>query len=179
MRIVAYLYSDPLLDSPPQPEWEVDIERVYQDLGDRHAWQQLIKDCQDPPDCLLIRRLEELGDTPQQVGDRLAQLEAFGIEIIATEQSYRSSGLDDANPTEARAYLIQILQELEHSQRRRRLRQGHARNRLKALPPPGKAPYGYRRGKERYILDRSTAPVVKDFFERFLLFGSLRGQYAI
>ena len=175
MRLVAYLYSDPLLDSPSQPEWGVAVERVYQDLGDRHAWQQLIQDCQDPPDCLLVRRLEEFGDTPTEVGDRLAQLEAFGIEIVATEQSYRSSGLDDANPTEARAYLIQILQELEHSQRRRRLRQGHARNRLKALPPPGKAPYGYRRGKERYILDRSTAPVVKDFFERFLLFGSLRG----
>ena len=175
MRIVAYLYSDPLLDFLPQPEWGVDVE-LYQDLGDRHEWQQLIKDCQEsPPDCLLLRRLEELGDTPSQVGDRLAQLEAFGIEIIATEQSYRSSSLDTANPTEARAYLVQILQEIEHSQRRRRLRQGHARNRLKALPPPGKAPYGYRRGKERYILDRSTAPVVKDFFERFLLFGSLRG----
>ena len=176
MKIVAYLYSDPLLDSPSQPEWGVDVEQVYQDLGDRHGWQQLVKDCQaNPPNCLLVRRLEELGDTPQQVGDRLAQLEAFGIEIIATEQSYRSSSLDDANPTEARAYLVQLLQEIEHSQRRSRLRQGHARNRLKALPPPGKAPYGYRRGKERYILDRSTAPVVKDFFERFLLFGSLRG----
>ena len=175
MKIFAYLYSDPLLDSPPQPEWGVDVE-LYQDLGDRHAWQQLVKDCQaNPPDCLLVRRLEELGDTPTEVSDRLAQLEAFGIEIIATEQSYRSSSLNNANPTEARAYLIQILQEIEHSQRRRRLRQGHARNRLKALPPPGKAPYGYRRGKERYILDRSTAPVVKDFFERFLLFGSLRG----
>ena len=56
-----------------------------------------------------------------------------------------------------------------------RIRQGHARNRLKALPPPGKAPYGYRRGKDRYILDRTTAPVVKEFFEQFLLYGSLRG----
>ncbi|HEY9637462.1 MAG TPA: recombinase family protein, partial [Coleofasciculaceae cyanobacterium] len=56
----------------------------------------------------------------------------------------------------------------------RRIRQGYARNRLKALPPPGKAPYGYRRGKDRYILDRSTAPVVKEFFEQFLLYGSLR-----
>ena len=52
---------------------------------------------------------------------------------------------------------------------------GHARNRLKMLPPPGKAPYGYRRGQDRYIIDKSTAPVVKDFFERFILFGSLRG----
>ncbi len=47
--------------------------------------------------------------------------------------------------------------------------------RLHHLPPPGKAPYGYRKTKERYQLDRSTAPVVKDFFERFLRLGSLRG----
>lgn len=56
-----------------------------------------------------------------------------------------------------------------------KLQQGHEQNRINALPPPGKAPYGYRRGKDRYIIDRSTAPVIKDFFEQFLLFGSLRG----
>lgn len=38
-----------------------------------------------------------------------------------------------------------------------------------------KAPYGYRRGKERYILDRSVSPIVKEFFDRFLIYGSLRG----
>ena len=43
------------------------------------------------------------------------------------------------------------------------------------MPPPGKAPYGYRRGQDKYIIDKSTAPVVRDFYERFLLFGSLRG----
>jgi hypothetical protein len=72
--------------------------------------------------------------------------------------------------------LLQLLQHLQYEQRSRRIRQGHARNRVKALPPPGKAPYGYRRGKNRYTVDRSTAPVVKDFFEHFLLYGSLRGS---
>lgn len=56
-----------------------------------------------------------------------------------------------------------------------KIKEGHARNRLKALPPPGRAPYGYKRGKERYTIDRATAPIVKDFFEQFLLYGSLRG----
>jgi hypothetical protein len=56
-----------------------------------------------------------------------------------------------------------------------RLRESHARNRFQALPPPGRAPYGYRRGKDRYIVDRATAGVIKDFFEHFLLYGSLRG----
>mgnify|MGYP003339245554 CR=1 FL=1 len=55
------------------------------------------------------------------------------------------------------------------------IREGHARNRLKGLPPPGRAPYGYRRGKDRYTIDRAAAAVVKDFFEHFLLYGSLRG----
>ncbi|MDJ0714293.1 MAG: recombinase family protein [Prochloraceae cyanobacterium] len=170
MEIIAYLYSDPLLDSLPSPEiWGQEVDRVYQDLGKRQQLLQLIEDCQTkPPNYLLIRRLEELGDTLEEVGDRLTQLESLGVEIVATEQDYTSSELKKAN-------LAKILEEIANNQRCRRLKQGHARNRLKTLPPPGKAPYGYRRGKDRYIIDRSTAPVVKDFCDRFLLFGSLRG----
>jgi DNA invertase Pin-like site-specific DNA recombinase len=118
--------------------------------------------------------LEELGDSLEEVSDRLTQLEALGIDIIATEQSYSSSQLSNGDSTDIRANLLKLLSEIQNYQRSRRIRQGYARNRLKALPPPGKAPYGYRRGKDRYILDRSTAPVVKEFFEQFLLYGSLR-----
>ncbi len=177
MTTIAYLYSDPLLESPPDVSiWGLEVDRVYQDLGKRHSLQQLIEDCQKhPPNYLLIRRLEELGDSLEEVSDRLSELEALGIEIIATEQPYNSSQLKNAEPNDIRVNLTKLLQEIENNQRRRRIRQGHARNRIKSLPPPGKAPYGYRRGKDRYILDRSTAPVVKDFFERFLLYGSLRG----
>jgi hypothetical protein len=64
---------------------------------------------------------------------------------------------------------------LAAKQDREALRQGHARNRLRELPPPGRAPFGYRRNRNRYIIDRHTAPIVKDFFDRFLLYGSLRG----
>ncbi|MGK7916734.1 MAG: recombinase family protein [Prochloraceae cyanobacterium] len=177
MKTIAYLYSDPLLESPPSPEiWGLEVDKVYQDLGNRQQLQQLLADCQvEPPDCLLIRRLEELGDTVEESIARLTQLESLGIEIAATEQAYSSSQLNNATSREIKANLAKLLPEIERNQRRRRLRQGHARNRLKTLPPPGKAPYGYRRGKDKYIIDRSTAPVVKDFFERFLLFGSLRG----
>jgi hypothetical protein len=73
------------------------------------------------------------------------------------------------------ADLLKLLQQVQREQRSRRIRQGHAQNRVMALPPPGKAPYGYRRSKHRYVVDRSTAPVVKDFFEQFLLYGSLSG----
>jgi hypothetical protein len=107
-----------------------------------------------------------------EISDRLTQIEAMGVQIIATEQSYSSS---QSTNTSIRADLLKLLGEIQREASSRRIRQGHARNRLKVLPPPGKAPYGYRRGKDRYILDRSTAPIVKDFFEQFLLYGSLRG----
>jgi DNA invertase Pin-like site-specific DNA recombinase len=177
MKIIAYLYNDPLLESPTNPiVWGFEVDQVYQDLGGRQQLEQLLADCQaEPVDYLLIQRLDALGDTLEEVSDRLSQLEALNLEIIATEQPYHSSQFSGADPPHIRAQLFQLLGEIQNHQRRRRLCQGHARNRLQALPPPGKAPYGYRRGKDRYILDRSTAPVVKDFFEQFLLYGSLRG----
>ena len=154
----------------------MEIDRVYQDLGGDQQLQQLLSDCQaQPPDYLLVRRLEELGDSLEAVREMVAQLEALGINLIATEQPYSSSQLSNANASEIRANLFEAAPRDSRNQRSRRIRQGHARNRLKAHPPPGKAPYGYRREKERYIIDRTTAPVVKEFFERFLLFGSLRG----
>ena len=54
-----------------------------------------------------------------------------------------------------------------------RVRRGHARQRHLAHPPPGRAPYGYRRGRDRYTIDRQAAPVMRAFFERFGLYGSL------
>ncbi|MDY6786050.1 MAG: recombinase family protein [Cyanobacteriota bacterium] len=177
MQIIAYLYSDPLLDAPPSPEiWGLEIDRVYEDRGQRQQLQHLLADCKTrPPAYLLVRRLEELGDSLNAVESAIEFLEGLGIEIIATEQNYSTSQLQNADATDLRAHLSQLLQEIEQTQRRRRLSRGHARNRIAALPPPGKACYGYRRGKDRYILDRSTAPAIKDFFDRYLLFGSLRG----
>lgn len=166
MKIIAYTYSDPLLEPAPAAFiWGWEVDRVYQDLGERQQLWQLLKDCQtEPADYLLIRRLEELGDSVEEVSDRLTQLKSLGIELVATEAE-----------VPLQVNLLQLLQQIQYSQRSRRIRQGHARSRLRASPPPGKAPYGYRRGKDRYILDRSAAPVVKDFFEQFLLYGSLRG----
>ncbi len=177
MKILAYVYSDPLLEIPPEEYfWGLEVDRVYQDLGQRQQLQQLIRDCQtETPSYLLIRRLEELGDTIEEISDRLLLLESLGIDIIAVEQDYSSSQFKQAKPADIKANLAKLLAQAQKNRLQTRLKQGHARNRLKALPPPGKAPYGYRRGQDKYIIDKSTAPVVKDFFERFLLFGSLRG----
>ncbi|AFZ14404.1 Recombinase [Crinalium epipsammum PCC 9333] len=166
MRIIAYIYTDPLLESAPDSNiWGWEIDRVYQDLGGRQQLKQLFKDCiAEPADYLLIRRLEDLGDSVAEVCDRISEIESLKIQLVATECEIPQQ-----------LQLLQLLQQIQYNQRRDRIRQGHARNRLKAAPPPGKVPYGYKRGKDRYILDRSAAPVVKDFFEQFLLYGSLRG----
>lgn len=197
MKIFAYTYTDPLLESSPElGSWEWEIDQVYEDLGKRSQLQKLIVDCQtEIPDLLLVRRLEELGDTVQDITSLLSKIEEMGIALIAVEQGYNSSQVNSqvdsqinslinsqTNPqsdTQIKHHtqleLLKLLQEIQKQQRSRRIRQGHARKRLDAAPPPGKIPYGYRRGKEKYIIDRTASPVVKDFFERFLLYGSLRG----
>ena len=179
MTIFAYTYTDPLLESSPDlSDWEWEIDRVYEDLGKRSQLQKLIIDCQtEAPDILLVRRLEDLGDTVTDVTLRLSEIEGMGITLIAVEQGYNSSQTYSQTQTETHPQreLLKLLHEIQNQQRSRRIRQGHARKRLDAAPPPGKIPYGYRRGKEKYIIDRTTCPVVKDFFECFLLYGSLRG----
>jgi DNA invertase Pin-like site-specific DNA recombinase len=197
-EVLAYSYSDPLLESVPNVSvWGRRIDRVYQDIGDRQQLRQLVADCRSTSvACVLLRRLDELGDSVQEISDRLAELEALGIPLIVTEEAMDLSAGDavedvvrDCSGSQSeeppgelhyqrvqRSDLLYLLQTLQDRQRRRRLQQGHARNRVKALPPPGKAPYGYRRGKERYAIDRTTAPIVKEFFEHFLLYGSLRSS---
>lgn len=177
MKIIAYIYSDPLLEFAPHENiWGLEVDKVYQDLGKHEQLEQLIADCKlEQPDYLLLRRLDELGNNLKIISDRLNQLESLGIKIITTEQDYDSPQWSQFDHQKLKLNLSNLLQQIQVNKRRIRLEQGHARNRLKILPPPGKAPYGYRRGQERFIIDKSTAPVVKDFFERFLLFGSLRG----
>ena len=190
MTIFAYTYTDPLLEVAPETDsWGWEVDRVYEDFGKRCSegsrqgrcssrtatrsqLQQLLADCQtNPPQYLLVRRLEELGDNLEEVSTRITEIQALGITLVAVEQAYNSA----ENTANSRIELINLIQQIQSQQRSRRIRQGHARNRLEAAPPPGKAPYGYKRSKTKYIIDRTTAPVVKDFFDNFLLYGSLRG----
>ena len=166
MKVVAYRYSDPLLDPPEETiDWGRTVDRVYHDLGGRQEWEQLLQECQEnPPETILIKCWGDLGESLEEVRSAIAQLETLGANLLTLED-------ESSNHQQ----LFRFVESLHQEQRSRKLRQGHARSRLNAHPPPGKAPYGYRRGKERYIIDRSTAPVVKEFFEHFLLYGSLRG----
>jgi DNA invertase Pin-like site-specific DNA recombinase len=175
LKIVAYSYSDPGGEVPPEKsDWGWEVDRVYQDYDpDRPQFQSLLSDCdQEKFDYLLLRRLEELGESVVQVGDRLSALQRSGVKILVLDQDAGAIVSDFPAQTSP---LLTLLANLEAAQRSRQIRRGHARNRLKSLPPPGKPPYGYRRGKERYILDRAAAIIVKDFVEYFLLYGSLRG----
>ncbi|MGB3511495.1 MAG: recombinase family protein [Microcoleaceae cyanobacterium] len=177
MKIIAYSYTDPLLETPPDPKiWGWEIDQIYHDLGDRQLLQQLLQDCQTQPiDYLLIRKLEELGDSVEEVCDLLAQMESLNIQIIPLDSDININPNSPSKTAPSKIDLLKLLNQIRQHQHSRKIRQAYARKRIKAIPPPGKAPYGYRRGKDRYTLDRSAAPVVKDFFESFLLFASLRG----
>lgn len=172
MHIAAYLYTDSPLESPIDGNlwgWEVDV--IYHDraLGtERPQLDALLRQI-PASDYLLVRRLDELGDCLRSVTEHLAQIEAAGTVVIATEQTYQTA-TGASTPQ-----ILSVLSDIATAIQKRRIRRGHAANRLKALPPPGKAPYGYRRGKQGYVVDRTTAPVLKSFFEQFLLYGSLRG----
>ena len=173
VHIAAYLYTDPQLDAAIDGNlWGWEVDRVYHDRvsgTQRPQLQALLKQV-PAPDYLLVRRLDELGDCLQSVTERLTKLEAAGTVVIATEQTYQTPTTGESSNDLAR-----VLADVAAAQQQRRIRAGHAAKRLKALPPPGKAPYGYRRGKQGYVVDRTTAPVLKAFFEQFLLYGSLRG----
>ncbi|NJK29207.1 MAG: recombinase family protein [Acaryochloris sp. SU_5_25] len=192
MRIFAYLCQDLTWETPLDPTiWGWEVDRVYQDLDWRRSQlTALLQSCQtDPPEYLLLLRLEDLGESLSQVTQHLMQLESWGICILALEQAYCSPqaplGVGTEDPlvgtsapdhVSSAAQLFVLLDAIQAEQRSRRIRHGHAQNRIQRRPPPGKAPYGYRRGKDRYVIDRTVAPVVKDFFEHFLLYGSLRGS---
>jgi len=187
MRVVAYCCSNALLEPITAPTlWGDEVDQVYCDQGpwppsmERPQLKQLLQDSQSaPPDYLLVRHLAELGDSLESVATRLAQFEGQGITVIAAEDDYATRRDTETAPCSAapprHQSLWQLAASIQRQQQRQRLQQGHARSRLNGLPPPGKAPYGYRRGKDRYILDRATAPVVRAFFDHFLLFGSMRG----
>ena len=174
--IAAYVYTDPLISSAAGgQDWfdriPVTVDRIYRDQGDRSELTQLLADGQSGKvHQVWLAQLADLGETMTAVGDRLNELQQLGIEVRL--------GDGDAADESARSALASFsaLQAVAETQRRRSLRRGHARNRVNALPPPGKAPYGYRRGSDRYLIDRTTAPIIKEFVEHFLLYGTLRGS---
>ncbi len=175
MSTLAYIYYDPILEKRPDVStWGWILSRVYEDTDSRRSQLQALRQdaAHSSPHYLVLRRLEELGDSLKAVTDCLSELERLGVCVVALEQNYRS---DRTAATDSTPDLLALLKEIQQQQQSRKIRQGHAQNRIKGLPPPGKAPYGYRRGRDRYIIDKTVAVVVREFFDYFLLYGSLRG----
>lgn len=65
MRIVAYGYSDPILEPAPDENiWGWEVDRVYQDRGSRRQRNQFLQDNQtELVDYLLVRSWEELDNS--------------------------------------------------------------------------------------------------------------------
>lgn len=170
--IITYSYTDSIIDQVPDSFiWGLEVDKNYQDIDSRLAFNQLINHCQnDPPNYVLIRSLHELGNSFAQILKAIALIESLNVEIIAIEQPYNSTNFKTLNLEKKQ----QIWQQIEKKIYQRKLQKGHGKNRLQALPPPGRSPYGYQKGKEGYIINRSTAPIVKDFFDYYLKYASLR-----
>lgn len=183
MHTVAYLYYDAAWEDRSDPTgWGWSLDAVYEDSDPRRSQlQALLKNAaQSPPSYLVIRHLEELGTSLQAVLQVLTQLRALGVHVVALKQPSWSKEMFralavTAQDIEFQPELLEVFSEIQQQQRCRQIRQGHALNRLKGLPPPGKAPYGYRRGRDRYVIDRSVTPILRDFFDHFLIYGSVRG----
>ncbi|MFQ3613810.1 MAG: recombinase family protein, partial [Cyanobacteriota bacterium] len=93
----------------------------------------------------------------QQAGIQLSLVTESGVQTPADAETW-----------------IPLLAEIPHQLQSRRLCRSQAKNRLAGKPPPGPAPFGYRREGDRYVPDRKQAGIVEDFFQHFLLYGSLR-----
>ncbi|QQE63399.1 recombinase [Leptolyngbya sp. BL0902] len=135
-----------------------------------HLAQLLADNHHTPADYLWVNALAALGDSPAAVQQCLEALAQAGtaVRVGAEPAMAFATGTALANG-------LDPIAAMQDQQQRRQKRAGHARNRLQALPPPGKAPYGYRRGQERYLIDRTASPVITAFVNEFLLYGSLRG----
>ncbi len=171
MSVCGYLYTPA---HAPLPEQELawlkaqGADSILHDWGSRTYLEELLQGiAAGSVQQVLLVRLADLGERAEEVHQRLLQIQQARIQLsLATE-----SGLH--TPSDA-ADWIPLLAEIPHQLQSRRLCHSQAQNRLAGKPPPGPAPFGYRREGDRYVLDRRQAPIVQDFFQNFLLYGSLR-----
>ncbi len=176
MDRLGYLYYAPHMDPVEMDPVETELaalkaagsSEVYQDWGSRSYLEKLHALIQEHQvEIVYLRRLEDAGDTLAQVHSFLSMCQSAGTTI----QLVTATG--SLIPPDSATW-IQLLSDLPSAVQRRQALNTHAQNRLNLKPPPGSPPFGYRREQDRYVLDRRQAAIVKDFFNHFLLYGSLR-----
>ncbi len=188
MRVVAYRYcnvEDNLLGLPASfAAWTID--RVYQDfaiqsgsmleISSRSQLQQFFQDCDRyPVAVLLVQCLTDLGDSLDSIRAILDRCQAINCRVQVSERTAPIDGPSGPLTASSLSDMLEHAQIFNTQLRSRSIREGHARKRLKVLPPPGRVPYGYLRLPKCYGIDPATAPIVKALFDQFLLFGSVRG----
>ncbi len=172
MRIVAYRYcsnAGPIEWSQGFSTWPID--RFYQDFAHipgRPQLKQLLRDCGEA-ELLLVEAWAELGDSVGEVQQVLADCQAIGLMVYAL-----ANGPPAPNSGGVGSQIVDF-NDLQRQLRSRSIQRGHGQNRLQALPPPGRVPFGYVRSPQCYVIDPVAAPIVKALFDQFLLFGSVRG----
>ncbi|MCM1982302.1 recombinase family protein [Lyngbya confervoides] len=199
MQIWSYRYADNSGTDPeyPWPPVALPFLPLIQDQyadnePHRPALGALFQRCQGhPPDYLLLADLGDLAKTEVEVLQVLDRLQALQVkplvlpktpepvkdlQLYAPQMASLNQGPDPLSlvPLSSSDYFC-LGMHCRQGEHQKKLQLGHHRNRLQGRPPPGKPPFGYRRGKQRYLIDRRTAPIVKAFYEHFLLYGSLRG----
>ncbi|MGQ9836694.1 MAG: recombinase family protein [Cyanobacteriota bacterium] len=171
MSVCSYLYTPSYAALEEQGAlWlkAQGADPVLHDWGSRIYLENLLQRITDGSvQQLLLLRLSDLGDRVDEVHKRLLQIQQAGIRLsLVTESGVQT-------PANAEAWLP-LLADIPHQLQSRRLCRSQASNRLAGKPPPGPAPFGYRREGDRYVLDRKQSGIVEDFFQHFLLYGSLR-----
>ncbi|MEM9534993.1 MAG: recombinase family protein [Cyanobacteria bacterium P01_E01_bin.45] len=174
MRKLGYIYRPAIM--PPSQKEQLLLQQsgateTVVDLGDRHHYINLVQQygSAEAADLrLYVLSLTDLGETAPKVEQQVQFWLQRGAELwVVTEDGAQSLGDREVLET----WLAQLPQELKG----RHIAEGHAQNRLNRKPPPGPAPFGYRRVGNTYELDEQPAQLVRAFFDRFLLFGSIRG----
>lgn len=171
-QIIGYVFIPDRL-GPPDPT-EADLlsnagaALVHTDWGSRDYRSLVLEQLRSEASTqLLLRRLADLGDSLEEIRSLLADLQSHGITVQLVDD--RGELIPERSQT-----WIEHMGDLPTALQRRRALQRHVQDRLESKPPPGAAPFGYKRDRDRYVLDRRQAAIVKDFFDHFLLYGSLR-----
>lgn len=170
---IGYLYY-PETVAAPDPDEVARLEKattleVLWDWGSRHQLSQISAGLkQGQISALWVLRLEDLGDNLAECHQMFLQILSANGSLKRVDPNGTVTGMQD--PQDWLLGVADLPQKL-HS---RTMQEVYALQRLAAKPPPGSAPYGYRREGDRYVLDRRPAALVKAFFEHFLIYGSLR-----
>lgn len=160
--IVRYDYAHPVLDRERlrQMDWESEEPLWLDTTPERPRLLALIQQYSLVPGTQVITPAwDRLGDSLAAIYHVQQALKHAGITLIVTH----GKELDWMQVNQIKKYLHQ-----------RSIRLGRIQAQSQHRPPPGRIPYGYQWGENGYIPDPQTEPIVRAFFDHFLLYGSVQ-----